>query len=132
MVQQRIPKLSEVVTVFVALAIVFAALTMVAQWLFANSFVYTILVSLGAAIFGAGLAFFLLELATIERRGMLTSRVSIFIGLALVDVVLVLVAQNWLVSNPMAHTVLVSVGAATFGGGLTFYLVDMFKDRGQR
>jgi hypothetical protein len=43
----------------VALAIVFAAPSLLAQWLFANnSFIYTILVSLGSAVFGAGLAFF--------------------------------------------------------------------------
>lgn len=133
MVQKQVPKLSEVVTVFVGLAMVFAALTVVAQWLFSgNSFIYTILVSLGAAIFGAGLAFFLLELAAIEaKKTLLTSRVSILVGLALVYMVLVLVAQSWLVANPMAHTVFVSVGATTFGGGLTFFLVDRFSHRRQ-
>ena len=130
MLQKPMPKLSEVVTVFVGMAIVFAALTIVAQWLFAtNSMMYSILVSLGAAIFGTGLAFFLLELSATQQKRMLTSRVSIFLGLALVYVVLVLIAQNWLVANPLAHTVFVSVGAATFGGGLTFFLVDMFSNR---
>lgn len=130
MLQKPMPKLSEVVTVFVGLAIVFAALTILAQWLFAtNSILYSILVSLGAAIFGAGLAFFLLELSATRPKGILNSRSSIFVGLALIYVVLVLVAQNWLVANPLAHTVFVSVGAATFGGGLTFFLVDMFAKR---
>lgn len=130
MLQKQMPKKSDLVVTFVGLALVFATLTIVAQWLFAsNAFIYTILVSLGAAIFGAGLAFFLIEMSVIEPKKLLTSRVSIFLGLALVFVVLVLIAQNWLVANPIAHTIFVSVGAATFGGGLTFFLVDMFSNR---
>lgn len=128
MIQKRIPKVSDVVVVFVGMAVVFAALTILAQWLYAsNPWVYTVLVSLGAAIFGAGLAFFLVEMAELERgRRILASRVSVFIGLALVFVVLVLVAQNLFANNPGAHTLFVSVGAATFGGGLTYFLIDMF------
>jgi hypothetical protein len=108
---------------------VYAVLTVLAQWLFVNnSFAYTVLMSLGAAVFGAGLAFLLIEAAAIqERRGLMTSRVAVFIGLAFVFVVLVLVAQFVFANNPMVHTIFVSVGAATFGGGLTFFLLEMFS-----
>jgi len=62
MLQKQMPKMWDLVVTFVGLALVFATLTIVAQWLFAsNAFIYTILVSLGAAIFGAGLAFFLID-----------------------------------------------------------------------
>lgn len=131
MVRKQAPKMWDVVMVFAGLSVVFIVLAVLAQWLFTgNGFMYTILISLGAAIFGAGLAFFLLEVSEIQRaRMVLASRVSIFVALAVVFLVLVLVAQNLLVGNPLAHTIFVSIGAATFGGGLTFFLVDMFKDR---
>lgn len=124
------PKVSDLITIFVALAVVFATLTIVAQLLFANnSFIYTILVSLGSAVFGAGLAFFLIEMAEIQPKTRFTSRTALFLGMALVFLLLVLVAQNFLLANPLAHTIFVSVGAATFGGGLTYFLVDTFAGK---
>ena len=129
MVSKKQNKLSDVVMVFVGMAVIYAVMTVLAQWLFANnSLAYTVLMSLGAAVFGAGLAFFLIEAAAIqERRGLMTSRVAVFIGLAFVFMVLVLVAQFVFGNNPMVHTIFVSVGAATFGGGLTFFLLEMFS-----
>ena len=84
MVRKQAPKIWDVVMVFAGLSVVFIVLAVLAQWLFTgNGFMYTILISLGAAIFGAGLAFFLLEVSEIQRaRMVLASRVSIFVAAA--------------------------------------------------
>jgi uncharacterized PurR-regulated membrane protein YhhQ (DUF165 family) len=67
-------------------------------------------------------------MSKLQWQTLLTSRAALFIGLALVFLILVLIAQNLLVANPLAHTIFVAVGAATFGGGLTYFLVDTFQE----
>lgn len=54
---------TSIVGMFIALALVFVALVLVALFLFAsNAFVYTLLLTTGAAIFAGSLTFFLLKL----------------------------------------------------------------------
>jgi hypothetical protein len=57
-------KVFSIVGTFTALALVFVVLVLVALLLFAsNTFVYTLLLTTGAAIFAGSLTFFLIELA---------------------------------------------------------------------
>ena len=51
--------------------------------------------------------------------------VVIFIALALVFAVLMVAAQT--IADPFGQTLLVSVGSATFGAGLTFFLIQVFR-----
>jgi hypothetical protein len=49
--------------------------------------------------------------------------VSIFVGMAVIFVVLLLAAGS--LENAFAQTILVSLGSAIFGAGLTFFLMRM-------
>lgn len=59
----KIPTLA--ITVFIGLALVFAVLSFLAS-LLSDPFAQQLLLSLGSAIFGAGLVFFLLKITTQE------------------------------------------------------------------
>lgn len=125
--QMQPPKVVPLVAVFVGLAAVYAALVILAQTVFAGSdLARTLLFSLGSATLGAGVAFLLIELVAAgrtEAKALLI--VSTFVGLAAVLVALVLVAQLLFAGDLFAYTLLVTTGAAIFGGGLTFFLVTM-------
>jgi len=49
--------------------------------------------------------------------------VSIFVGMAVIFAVLLLAAGS--LGNAFAQTILVSLGSAIFGAGLTFFLLRM-------
>lgn len=53
----------------------------------------------------------------------LTSAVGIFIGLAVAGISVAVSAQ--IVPNDFAQIVMVAIGSAIFGAGLTFFLVRM-------
>ncbi len=57
--------------VFVGLAIVFAVLAVIAKLLFAgDGFAQGLLLAIGASVFGSGLTFFLIEIASlVEKKG---------------------------------------------------------------
>ena len=57
--------------VFVGLAVVFAALAVIAKLLLAgDGFAQGLLLAIGASVFGAGLTFFLIEIASLmEKKG---------------------------------------------------------------
>lgn len=55
------------VAIFVGLAVIFGALMLVANTL-ANTFSQLLLVSLGSAIFGSGLTFFLISVSDLGGR----------------------------------------------------------------
>jgi hypothetical protein len=57
--------------VFVGLAIVFAVLAVIAKLLLAgDGFAQGLLLAIGASVFGAGLTFFLIEIASlVEKKG---------------------------------------------------------------
>jgi hypothetical protein len=59
--------IGKTVTIFVGLAVVFGALVLVANTL-ANTFSQLLLVSLGSAIFGSGLTFFLIRASDLSGR----------------------------------------------------------------
>jgi hypothetical protein len=66
--QQARNKLVSIVGVFTALALVFVVLVLIALLLFAsNVFVYTLLLTMGAAIFAGSLTFFLIELVSLRQ-----------------------------------------------------------------
>lgn len=121
--------LTQAIVVFVGLAIVFAVLVWVAQGNFPhNDTARVLLNSLGSAIFGAGLAFFLVEAFAIRRAGWGTV-LLIFLGLTLVFLALLFVAQWLFVGNLVLYGMLVAIGASVFGGGLTFFLLELFSLR---
>jgi hypothetical protein len=62
----KIPKKSMAVTLFIGMAIVFAALTLAAK-VVADPFAQQLMLSLGSSIFGAGLVFFMLRFS--EKEG---------------------------------------------------------------
>lgn len=53
----------------------------------------------------------------------LTSTVGIFVGLAVAGISVAVSAQ--IVPNGFAQIVMVAIGSAIFGAGLTFFLVQM-------
>ena len=53
----------------------------------------------------------------------LTRDTAIFIGLALAGIVVAVVAQT--VADAFAQTLMVGMGSAIFGSGLTFFLIQM-------
>jgi hypothetical protein len=57
-----------------------------------------------------------------QTRTSLGKAVAIFIGMAIVFATL-LVAADHLVADPLSQLVLISVGSAVFGSGLTFFLI---------
>ncbi|MGE5123151.1 MAG: hypothetical protein ACM3H7_01425 [Acidobacteriaceae bacterium] len=62
-----------------------------------------------------------------SRNSIFTS-VAIFIGLAIVFAILVIAAIT--AADPVAREVMISVGSAVLGSGLTFFLINMFAVRG--
>jgi hypothetical protein len=59
--------IGKTVTIFIGLAVVFGVLVLVANAL-ANTFSQLLLVSLGSAIFGSGLTFFLIRVSDLGGR----------------------------------------------------------------
>lgn len=51
----------------------------------------------------------------------LASTIGIFVGLAVAGIVIAVVSQ--VVPNDFAQTVMVAIGSAIFGSGLTFFLI---------
>jgi hypothetical protein len=128
MLQQKQPlKLPQIVTVLIGLAIVYTALALVAQLVYGgNTLVQTLLLSLGSAILGSGVAFFLIEMYRFEQaRYKLTSIIGAFAGLTIVFVALTLAAQLVFAENLFAYTMLLTTGTAIFAGGLTFLMVEL-------
>ncbi len=60
------------------------------------------------------------------RNSMINS-VAIFIGLAVVFAALLIASVN--VTDPFTREVMLSVGGAVFGSGLTFFLIRLFTLR---
>lgn len=128
MVQQRQPpKRSQIISILIGLAVVYAALAIVAQLVYGgNTLVQTLLLSLGSAILGSGVAFFLIELYRLEQKGSnLASILGAFVGLSVVFVVLTLAAQLLFAENLFAYTMLLTTGTSIFAGGLTFFMVEL-------
>lgn len=55
------------VTIFVALAVAFAVLTSTAEHL-SDPFAQAVMMSVGSAIFGSGLTFFLIRVSSVDQR----------------------------------------------------------------
>ena len=121
--QRRNARVARATTVFIGLVIVYAVLAIVANVTFSdNALVQTLLLSLGSAVLGSGIAFFLIRLEQPHQR---CSVLSTFIALALVVVVLVLVSLLLFMSTAFVYTLLLTTGAAIFAGSLTFFLVKL-------
>jgi protein-S-isoprenylcysteine O-methyltransferase Ste14 len=126
---KRAPTRGQVIMVFVGLALVSVVLSIVAEVTYRNSdFARALLIGLGSSIFGAGLAFFLIEMMALgQSRIRPVSVVGIFVGMAVVFAALVGIAQFVPAFDRLTQTALVSLGASVFGGGLTFFLVEWFS-----
>jgi hypothetical protein len=123
---KQTPTMTQIVTILIGLAIVYAALAIVAQLIYGNPLVQTLLLSLGSAVLGSGVAFFLIELYKLEQaRNKLLSIFGAFIGLTILFVVLVLMAQLLFTSNLFAYSMFLTTGTAIFAGGLTFFMVEI-------
>jgi hypothetical protein len=95
MVQQRRKvQRTRAITIFIGLAVVYAVLAIVANVVFSgNTLVQTLLLSLGSAVLGSGIAFFLTKVYGLEpTRNDLPSIVRTFMALTVVFVALALVA----------------------------------------
>lgn len=125
MVQQRRNAVrARALTIFTGLAVVYTVLAIVANLIFSgNTLVQTLLLNLGAAVLGSGVAYFLMRLE--QPRDSRTSIVGMFIALAVVFVALVLLALLLFAANPFVYTLLLTTGMAIFAGGLTFFLVKL-------
>jgi hypothetical protein len=122
--QRRNTQRARALTVFIGLAIVYAVLVIVANLVFSGSLLIQILLlSLGSAVLGAGVAFFLIRLE--QLRNNLASVIGTFMALTGVFVALALVALLLFASNAFAYTLLLTTGATIFGGSLTFFLVRL-------
>lgn len=121
------PTMTQIVAILIGLAIVYAALALLAQLIYGgNLLVQTLLLSLGSAVLGSGVAFFLIELYRLEQaRNKLLSIFGAFISLTIVFVVLVLMAQLLFTRNLFAYTMFLTTGTAIFAGGLTFFMVEI-------
>lgn len=124
MVRQRRNVKTRATILFIGLAVVYAVLAVVANVVFSgNAIVQTLLLSLGSASLGSGIAFFLIRLEQV--RSTLPSIVRVFMGLTVVFVALVLLALLFSASNVFVYTLLLTTGAAIFAGSLTFFLVEL-------
>lgn len=122
------PNKSQAIGVFIALTVVSVVLSILAGVMYRNNDVaQALLIGLGSSVFGAGLTFFLIEMTSLGQTQIRpTSALAIFIGMVVVFVVLVSIAQFVPPLDRVSQTALVSVGASVFGSGLTFFLVEWF------
>jgi hypothetical protein len=128
MVQQRRKvQRTRAITIFIGLAVVYAVLAIVANVVFSgNTLVQTLLLSLGSAVLGSGIAFFLTKVYGLEpTRNDLPSIVRTFMALTVVFVALALVALLLFAANAFVYTFLLTTGVAIFAGGLTSLLVKL-------
>jgi hypothetical protein len=128
MVQQRRKvQMTRAITIFIGLAVVYAVLAIVANVVFSgNTLVQTLLLSLGSAVLGSGIAFFLTKVYGLEpTRNDLPSIVRTFMALTVVFVALALVALLLFAANAFVYTFLLTTGVAIFAGGLTSLLVKL-------
>lgn len=129
--RKQILSIGLIIAILVALVIVYATLAIIAQVIYSeNTLIQTLLLSLGSAILGSGVAFFLIGFY--QREQTHNKRVSIlgaFIGLTIVFVILTLAAQLLFAHNLFAYTMLLTTGTAIFAGGLTFFMVELASFR---
>ncbi len=59
----------------------------------------------------------------LQPKNYLATAVAIFVGLAAVYAILIFTANT--LENSMAQTVMISLGSAVFGAGLTFFLIQV-------
>jgi hypothetical protein len=124
MVRQQNTRGARATPILIGLATVYAALAIIAKLFYSdNNFIQTLLLSLGSATLGSGMAFFLIDRGLEQVRAKRLSSKGVLMGLTLALTALVLLARVLFVSSAFVYTLLLSTGAVIFASGLTFFLV---------